>query len=191
MIDIELLKACWKKDRRAQFLLYKESYSLLMSIAFRYKNNKADAEALVNEGFFKILKGLDGFLKKQTPLSKFKPWMSRIMINTTVDEFRKTRKNREMIDQKATDKMEQRVSDYNEIEEQIEAKHLQSMLAKLTDVQRNVFNLFAIDGYNHEEISKMLGIPVGTSRWHLSNARKALTEMLNQFVNANLKKQKV
>ncbi|MEM7162085.1 MAG: sigma-70 family RNA polymerase sigma factor [Bacteroidota bacterium] len=187
MIDYKLLKACAKNDRKSQFLLYKESYSLLMSIAFRYKSNKEDAEDLVNQGFHKILKNVGSFVSKEHPIGKFMPWMSRVMINSTIDAYRKNVKRSNLMSNTQEIQEHMHAANYNEIEEQIEAHHLQNMLENLSEIQRKIFNLFAIDGYGHDEIAQMLGVPVGTSKWHLSSARKSLQSMLNEFIKENEK----
>ena len=84
-IDTTLLQACRKNDRKAQSQLYKSCFGLLMSVCIRYKNDEAEARAVLNQGFLKILTNLDKYDSK----IPFEAWIRRIMINTIIDEFRK------------------------------------------------------------------------------------------------------
>ena len=77
--------------------------------------------------------------------------------------------------------------DYNEAALRLEAEELEAMLHRLPEVTCRVFNLYAIDGYKHKEISAMLSISEGTSKWHLSVARKKLKKMISERLNNHAK----
>ena len=181
----QLIQDCIKGDRRAQFKLYKACYSVLMGICMRYKRDEDEAKAVLNVGFLKILKNLSKYGQK----GSFEAWIKRIMINTIIDEFRKNRKVKELI--AYTDFSEQEFStdwiDFNEADKQFDAEELEAIIKQLPPVSQKVFNLFAIDGYSHKEIAKMLNISVGTSKWHLSFARKKLQEWLKQNMQLSRK----
>ena len=104
---------------------------------------------------------------------------AKFMVNTIIDEFRRDKKRREnmsgaeLIEDRATGRV-----DYNEAAQNLEAEELEMMIQKLPDMSRKVFNLYAIEGYTHKEIGEMLGISDGTSKWHVSFARKSLQEMI-------------
>lgn len=70
--------------------------------------------------------------------------------------------------------------DFNEAAQTLEAEALEKMIQRLPDMSRKVFNLFAIEGYSHKEISEMLEISDGTSKWHVSFARKSLQAMIKK-----------
>jgi RNA polymerase sigma factor (sigma-70 family) len=183
VVTDSLIKKCIEKDRKAQSELYRLSFSLLMSIAYRYHSNKADALAILNQCFLKILNGLEAY-SKQNKAEHYPHWISRIMINSLIDEYRtnkkyKTSYKREV---KVEQSLEQAV-DYNRIEESIEAEELQAMLNRLNELQKTIFNLFVIDGYSHKEISQMLSISISNSKWNLSMARKQLKLLLRELVN--------
>ena len=152
-----------------------------MSIAFRYYKNKDDAMAITNQSFHKTLTGLKSFLEENNTTA-YKPWISRIMINAIIDEYRKEKKKKEIFDENELENPDIMINDahFNEVEEAIEAEELQSMINTLPDLQQKVFNLFVIDGYKHNEISEMLTISVGNSKWNLSTARKELRRLINQ-----------
>jgi RNA polymerase sigma-70 factor (ECF subfamily) len=65
----------------------------------------------------------------------------------------------------------------------LQAEEIYQMIQKLPTASRTVFNLYVIDGYKHKEISELLNISVGTSKWHLSNARKELQQMIGSRNN--------
>lgn len=168
-----LIKRLVKQDRKAQMELYRICFSLLMSVAYRYKKNEEDAAALSNDAFLKILTNIE----KYNSNNPFEAWIRRIAINTAIDDYRKNKKREEMFE--AADSFEgiEKVT-YNEIDNQIETDELNDMLLELPKATRVVFNLFAIDGYSHKEITEELGIGLETSKWHMKEARKRLKAVL-------------
>ena len=178
-IDHELLQACIKNDRKSQSKLYSLSFSSLMSIAYRYQSNRDDAVVLVNHCFLKILKGLPSFTNSDAKRSYYS-WTKKIMINSIIDEFRKKGKETKLIQQIENSEYLEQLgdNDYNLIEKKIEEEALQDMIRQLSETQKNVFNLFAIEGYSHKEIAEALMISIANSKWHLSQARKLLQGML-------------
>ena len=181
MVDRQLLKDCARGDRRAQFQLYKRCYSVLMGVCMRYKKNEEDAAEVLNQGFLKILNNIDKY-REEVP---FEAWIRRIMINTVIDEFRKNRKVHELME--TTDFSEQNnftdYVDYNTADQIFDAEQLEAIIKMLPPVSQKVFNLFAIDGYSHKEIAAMLDISDGTSKWHLSFARKKIKEIIQSTIN--------
>jgi RNA polymerase sigma factor (sigma-70 family) len=183
MIDAPLLKACKSKDRKAQHLLYKRCFGFLMSVCVRYKQDHDEARAILNFGFLKILTNLD---KYNTDIP-FEAWTRRIMINTIIDEFRQNRKERETIEYSNFEEADLYDShiDFNTADRQFDAEELEMMIKSLPEVSQKVFNLFAIDGFSHQQIGEMLNISIGTSKWHVSFARKELKQMISQQLAVN------
>jgi len=173
-IPIQLLNDCKKGNRRAQFQLYKSCFSVLMGVCMRYKKDESEAAGILNEGFLKILKNID---KYQAHIP-FEAWIKRIMINTVIDEFRKNRKVRELIENTDFEGFHNHegLVEMNTADLNFDAEQLEEMIKRLPPVSQKVFNLFAIDGYKHAEIADMLGISVGTSKWHISSSRKKLNQ---------------
>jgi RNA polymerase sigma factor (sigma-70 family) len=185
-ISAQLLADCQRGDRRAQFQLYQSCFSTLMSVGMRYKKNESESAAVVNVAFLKILKNLDKYQTK----APFQAWIRRIMINTVIDEFRKNRKVRELIEHtdfedfhSHDDLVTLNVADLN-----FDAEELENMIKRLPPVSQKVFNLFAIDGFSHKEIGTMLGISDGTSKWHLSFSRKKLKEFIEAAMKEEVRK---
>ena len=186
VIEKQLLVDCIKGERKAQFLLYKKCYSVLMSVCCRYKKNREDAAGLANQGFLKILHNIE----KYNETSAFEAWIRKIMINTVIDEFRKEKKDIEAIEYSdfQNNSHYNRHVDYNNADKDFGAEDLENMVKELPPVSRNIFNLFAIDGYSHREIAEMFNISEGTSKWHVNFARSKLKEMIAQF---KLKEKKI
>lgn len=182
-IDPKLIKDCQNGNRKAQFALYRLCYPLLMGVCLRYRKNEPDAAAMLNQAFLKILDNLD-LLPGHVP---FAAWAKRITINTLIDDFRKNRKVKELIASTSIHDLPEAQGgvDYNEADKQFDAEQLEGFIRQLPPMTSKVFNLFAIDGYPHTEISKMLDISEGTSRWHLASARKKLQEMIRNAMNAS------
>jgi RNA polymerase sigma factor (sigma-70 family) len=181
MIDKKIIEACMKNDRRAQEKLYEWCYVKLMPMCARYHKNDEDARNILNIAFVKICKNLEKI--KDAP---FEAWVRRIVKNAIIDEFRKTKNYTTLIDIKETDReleiKSARVE--NSVWSTFETDLLMGMLKRLPDISRKVFNLFVIDGYSHKEIAAMLDMSDGTSKWHLSNARKLLREMVIKLQKA-------
>lgn len=152
-----------------------------MGVCMRYQKEESEAMAALNLGFLKILQHLDKY-RHDIP---FEAWIRRIMINTLIDEFRKNRTVKELIEYRdfSEEKNNQLWLDTSEAEQVLNAEQLTSMLHALPAMSRKVFNLFAIDGYSHQEIGEMLGISEGTSKWHVNHARKRLQEMVREALS--------
>lgn len=175
-IELDLINACVKQNRKAQFALYQKCYSLLLSVCLRYEHNKSDADHMLNKAFLKILNNLETY-NLSVP---FEAWIRRIMINTIIDEYRRNKKNAHIITIEEISSLGNvdTVVDVNEATKKFDERDLLRMLDSLPTVSKQVFNLFAVDGYAHKEIADMLNMSEGTSKWHVSFARKKLREMM-------------
>lgn len=173
---LTILDACKKGDRKAQFSLYQECYPVLMSVCMRYRKDKSEAVAILNTGFLKIITNLNQY-KQETP---FEAWIRKIMINTLIDDFRANMKKNELIEyrEQLDNAGADHFIDYNQADLLFDAAQLESIIQQLPNMSRQVFNLFAIDGFAHKEIAAMLSISEGTSKWHLNFARSRLQEIL-------------
>ena len=164
------IQGCIRNERDSQKALYKHFYSFAMGICLRYANDRLDAAGILNDGFFKAFKNIT----KYEPTKAFLPWIGRIITNTAIDYYRANLKFADHVDILDHENIAQVSSVYDKL-----AYHdLLALVQKLSTGYRTVFNLFAIDGYTHEEIAEMLGISVGTSKSNLFKARQKLQEML-------------
>lgn len=180
-ITPDILNACKRDDRKAIEFLYKHCFSKLMPVCFRYHKNEEDARSSLNIGFMKILKGLESVDQNVN----FSAWSKRVMVNTLIDEYRKKKNYEEHITAKETEReLDVRSADTsNTAESDLGYENLMNLVGQLPEISGRVFNLYVIDGYNHKEIGDLLGISEGTSKWHLSTARKMLREKLEKIEN--------
>jgi len=182
-ITPEILQMCVSDDRKAINQLYEYCFHMLMPICFRYNSNEEDARAAYNSGFIKILKAL----KKLDGDVNFNAWAKRIMVNALIDEYRKNKKYNTQIS-KSDDERE---LDYyseghrNDAESNLGYENIIMLVKELPAATGKVFNLYVIEGYSHKEIGELLDMSEGTSKWHLSTARKSLREKLDRLENQN------
>ncbi|MBX2898702.1 MAG: sigma-70 family RNA polymerase sigma factor [Cyclobacteriaceae bacterium] len=166
--DQELIKGCVQGKRASQEALYSRYCRKMMVICQRYAKSTLEAEDILQEGFIKVFAAIKSFRGE----ARLDTWITRIMINTALNHQRQKLYLLPMVD----------VADANlhEPEEvslsQFNLNELIAMVQSLPDGARVVFNLFAIEGYNHKEIAAMLEISEGTSKSQYSRA-KALLKM--------------
>ena len=112
----------------------------------------------------------------------FEAWIRRVQINVIIDEFRKNKKWTTQVDNTedmaAPNLQRWQSSAWNEADLRLEAGYIERLLHRLPPVTRQVFNLFALEGFSHSEIGKMLGMSDGTSKWHVNTARAQLKAWL-------------
>jgi len=178
IIQQELINACINGERKAEYELYKVTYSYLMSICIRYTRNQDRAKEVLNIGFLKILT----HLKKYNPEVPFKPWIRKVMINTLINEYKKEKIHYSSIQYVEEYYETDKYADVNEAITRINAEQIYEFIAKLPPATQQVFNLYFIDGYKHREISELLSITEGTSKWHLNSAKEKLKEMLAEKI---------
>ena len=178
-IELELLTACINHERKAEYELYKLTYSYLMGVCFRYTNSRENAEEMLNIGFLKILKNLD----KYKPEIPFKSWIRKVMINILIDEFRKEKKHKENIEYVKEYYETRDYADQNAAISKMNVEQIHALILKLPPMSQKVFNLYVIDGYGHKEIADMLGMSEGTSKWHLNFSRSKLKELITNLVS--------
>lgn len=166
-----LLIGCLGNDRQSQKMFYKHFFGYAMSVCLRYTRDRNEATEVLNEGFLKVFKKL----RLYDPEKPMKAWIRRIMINTAIDYYRANKRH-----EGSSEQLE------NALEISIEESAISSLSYKeilgevqhLTPAYRSVFNLYVIDGFNHEEIAGQLDISVGTSKSNLSRARGILKKRL-------------
>ncbi|MEL7530769.1 MAG: RNA polymerase sigma factor [Bacteroidota bacterium] len=174
-IDAKLLKRCRNKDRRAQNQLYELCFGMLMPVCMRYASCEDDAMSYLNLGFYKILKNLKKY-KTEIP---FGAWSKRVLINTIIDELRSKKRYQNQIELRENLPAEER--GFAQYDPAISGEDVYRFIQNLPPVTGSVFNLYALDGYKQVEIADMMGISVGTVKWHYAEARKRLKQMVTTF----------
>lgn len=166
----ELIEGCRQGNRLAQKHLYKRFYSPMLAVCMRYTRNKEEAVEVLNDSFLKVFQGIE----KYNGTGAFGGWVRSIVFHTAIDCVRKHNSYKKIIDLESTYESEVE----SEVIDRLSAQELMSFIQKVTPASQTVFSLFAIEGYSHKEVAEMLGISVGTSKWHLATARKELKTML-------------
>lgn len=176
MLESELIKKVKKKNRAAQQELYQIYKRIWFSICLRYHDDRSDAEDVLQNALIKVFTKVEQFDIKK---GSFKSWSSKIVVNENLMFIRKKVKSFQV--DELNDEIY--VPDENESPlDQLSARELTGLIARLPDGYKTVFNLYVIDGYNHPEISDMLNISVGTSKSQLFKARKMLQAKLEQLI---------
>ena len=172
----ELLAGCLRQHRRSQEELYRQFYGYAMSICLRYTQTQDEAGEVLNDGFLKVFTKLNQYDSTQP----FKPWLRRILINTATDYYRQALPH---YYQKDLEAAEQEKSQEADALSMMNYAYLLTLVKQLSPAYQAVFNLYVIDGYNHDEIANQLGISVGTSKSNLARARENLRQLLRKKTN--------
>lgn len=169
-LETDLVLACKKQNAKAQRTLYDKYASSMFGLCRRYIKGEMEAEDVMINGFMKVFSKIDLYEGK----GSFEGWMKRIMINEALGYIRKNKAMYLEIEIEAADKE----PDYDNISTELEVKDLLKLVSELPSGYRTIFNLFAIEGYSHKEISELLGINENTSKSQLSRARMQLQKKL-------------
>jgi len=170
-IDFKLIEACKKQKRKAQLQLYKTYCNAMFLVAYRYVKDKAIAEDVMQDAFIKAFKNIDKYGGEAT----FGAWLKRIVINQSIDELKKQKLMEVSLNEETLN-----VVDDNtwEVEEDISADMIITAINQQKDKYRLVLSLFLIEGYDHSEISQILGISEVASRTQLLRGKKLVKESL-------------
>lgn len=188
----KLIKGCIAKDCKSQRQFYEHYYGFALKTVFRYIYRYERASDVVNDGFVKIFNSLERFhlTRENSDTEKIlMGWMKRILINTAIDELRK-QQTIPFIGE-LPDYIWEEIDRSQNADQRILYKELICEVKRLPPSYRNVFNMFVIDGFSHNEIAGILGISEGTSKSALAKAKAHLKKFLEKrFVQRNYAVQK-
>ncbi|MBL4755081.1 MAG: sigma-70 family RNA polymerase sigma factor [Flavobacteriales bacterium] len=167
----KLIAGCTKGDRKCQRTVYEMFYGKMMGVCLRYTNNKEEAQDLLHDGFIKVFENIHKFNYS----GSFEGWIRRIMVNTTIDHFRKNKnvfvKDIDDFNNLATEEPDV------DILSQLRTEDIMKAVQTLSPAYRAVFGLYVIEGYSHKEVAEELGISVGTSKSNLAKAKNNLKKL--------------
>lgn len=172
MNEQQLIKGCRKGERKAQKELYDAYSRKMMGVCLRYVNDRETARDLLQDGFVKVFTCIDSY----TGTGSFEGWMRKIFVNCALEYLRKADVLREAADLDNTPELVQ--PDSSAVSD-MSAAELMQMIRELPAGFRTVFNLFAIEGYSHKEISEILNITESTSRSQFTRAKQLLQRKIN------------
>ncbi len=172
MEESELIKRCKKGDRLAQEFLYSCYADKMFRVAYRYMKNQIEAEDVLIVALNKMFAAIDTFTTGEGSLEG---WIRRIVVNESLMALRKRHNFNltETLDVNTPEPDMQEMCD-------ADAEEIFAAIEKLPTGYRTVFNLNVVEGYPHEDIAKMLGITVSTSRTQLFKAKALLKKMLSK-----------
>jgi RNA polymerase sigma factor (sigma-70 family) len=166
----ELVVECRRGNPRAQRVLYDRLAPKMMAVCLRYLRHTEEAEEVLMQGFVKVFRGLEQYRHE----GSLTGWVRRIMVNTALTYLRSRRPAH--LELEASSAILTPVAAHAESD--LAAADLMRLVQSLPAGYRTVFNLYAVEGYSHLEISSLLGISEGTSKSQLSKARAQLQRQL-------------
>ncbi len=168
-----LIEGCLKKDRKVQRQLYDQYKVSMFRLCLRYARDRAEAEDLLQDGFVKVFQDLSKYRGE----GALGGWIRRVMINTALQHLRKQKMVFPTVE---VEKIAETHASEELILSGLRAQTLTMMIQQLPPGYRTVFNLYVIEGYNHQEIADQLGINVNTSKSQLSKAKAMLRSKLEK-----------
>jgi RNA polymerase sigma-70 factor (ECF subfamily) len=173
LISEQTIRECQKGKRQAQRAIYDSLAGRMYGVCLRYTRNQAEAEDCLQDGFVKVFSRIGDFRFE----GSFEGWVRRIIVNTVIEHFRRRTLTTEYVDiEEITEVVRHEETDIGELN----AAWLLQLIKELPPQYQVVFSLFAIEGYPHDEIAKMLNISEGTSKSNLSRARKWLQKRIEE-----------
>ena len=176
MSDRQILEGCLKKDRRAQKSLFDRYSGLLMGICIRYATDYPEAEDILQESLLKIYLNIGDYSGE----GSFTGWMRKIVINTAITYYHKHLKHKHYVEIEEVYTSEAGKLDLPDT--RFTSEELKRVLDELPAGYRIVFNLYAIEGYKHKEIAKILEIDINTSKSQYSRARSFIRKRLENYI---------
>jgi RNA polymerase sigma-70 factor (ECF subfamily) len=184
--DDQIIVGCLEGKRKAYSLLFKNYAPVMLGVCMRYCKNRIDAEDVMQDGFIKVFTQIHKFGHK----GSFEGWIKRIMINAAIDNYQSNLKH--FFHEDVSESYQAAIiDDHPDADDDIpdelniSREKLMGMIQELPDGYRVVFNLYAIENYNHKEIASLLGISENTSKTQLLKARKALRKKIEALLQHN------
>jgi RNA polymerase sigma-70 factor (ECF subfamily) len=169
----EIIRLAVENNRQAQQKIYTQFSPKMLSVCRQYIKDMHQAEDIMITAFMKVFTNLKNFQHH----GSFEGWIRRIMVNECISFIRVQKKVKYVEDEEYFEES------FNNIESQFSIDDIQFLIDSLPDGYKMVFNLYAIEGYKHQEIAVLLGINEGTSKSQLSHARKMLQGRVHKLKN--------
>ena len=166
----ELIRQCSKNKRKAQEYLYNQYFDAMFAIGRRYTNDHDKIIEWVNNGFLKVFKKIDTVRNPDA----LPGWVKSVVYRSILDGIRAEKKYWESV----VFEIDYKMKSANKIAIDHDYELIKKQIETLPDASRKVFELFVFEGFSHKDIADEVGISEGTSKWHLSNARTKLKEVL-------------
>jgi RNA polymerase sigma-70 factor (ECF subfamily) len=174
--DLTLIEE-YKKGSSAAFeALYKKYASKMKWVAFRYVNDQALAEDILQEAFVKVFKKIETYENT----GSFEGWLRRTVVNTAINYYNSIKKENERMAEFGASAENENATESADDGDNYTLQELMDAVNMLPEGYKVVFNLYAIDQYSHKEIAEALNISEGTSKSQLFKARTFLKKILKE-----------
>jgi len=167
----DLIARCRAGDRDAHFRIYKLYSRSMYNVSYRITGSEEDAEDALQDAFISAFRNLDGYRADAT----FGAWLKRIVVNKSINVLKK-RKHELMPENELWDVAEEET--VNPYKEELTVDRIKKAIEELPDGYRSVLSLYLLEGYDHQEISEIMGISESTSKSQLNRAKGKLREKL-------------
>jgi len=171
--EAEIVEGCKAGKRELQKALYTRFSGKMFAVCLRYSKSREEAEDILQDGFVKVFHSIQQFMGT----GSFEGWVRRIMVNTALEALRKKKLDFSSFDIAHAGNQPDETFD---LTGKLSAQDLLTIIQELPNGYRTIFNLYAIEGYQHKEIAVMLNISEGTSKSQLARARGMLQEKLKK-----------
>ena len=174
MDDATLIKECVKGNAKAQRFLFDKFAPKMLTVCIRYAKNKSDAEDVLQDAFIKVFNKISEFKNE----GSLEGWIRRIMVNTSLDQIRK---NSKFSNDTNLEAVSYKLENNDFTFENLVSEDLLKLINSMPNGYRIVFNMFAIEGYSHQEIASTLGVTENTSKSQYLRARSFLKNELEKI----------
>ena len=175
--DHDLIEACKKGERAAQYKLYHQYAKAMLNTAYRILNDEEKARDVLQEAFLKVFQKIDQFRYQST----IGAWIKRVVVNTAINHGKKKGLNivggMEIVGEIA----DERPSAAEREKLEMDLRKARRGLAMLPDGYRTVLTLYLVEGYDHKEISEILGVALSTSLTQYNRGKKKLREIIQNM----------
>lgn len=171
--DIQaIIEGCKANDRHSQEVLYRTYFPSMAQMCHRFTQDQDRIVDIVNNGFLRAFQKIHLYEHK----GSFEGWLRRLVFHAISDYFKKeNRYLKFLVLEEKDDALRE------DVVHSLYYEDLMKLIEELPFMSKQVFIMFAIEGHSHEDIANQLGIQEGTSKWHLSNARKLLKDRIHKM----------
>jgi RNA polymerase sigma factor (sigma-70 family) len=175
LTEEELIRGCIREDAACQREVFNRYAGRMLGVCHRYARTNADAEDILQDAFIKVFDKMHQFKFE----GSFEGWIRRIIVNTALKKYSLRRYEKEVVGYEVKDRDDSGMEPaaYTHLTQ----KEILELINNLPDGYRLIFNLYVIEGFQHEEIAELLGIQPGTSRSQLVKARTMLQKQIIQL----------
>jgi RNA polymerase sigma factor (sigma-70 family) len=171
MTEEQMLAGSIKNNAAAQEALYNRFSPRMLGVCYRFAKNREDAEDMLQDGFIKVFTQLHQYRNE----GALEGWIRRIIVHTCINILKKNKKFADSVDIIHANSVHIKEDMIPSI---MQAKQVVECIRILPLGYRTVLNLYAIEGYTHKEIAKMLEIEESTSRSQYTRAKAMLEDVL-------------